>query len=83
VSISDEELISLIYEVQHSHVFQVEASDLALVFPIAVDIGEEESFGEVFRTLFTEHPLYQRLEFTVQHYTTVAEYIMLQFLDLP
>jgi len=83
VYILDSDIISLIYRVQHSHIFQVEASDLALVFPITVDIGDEESFEEVFRTLFTEHPLYQRLEFTVQHYTTVAEYIMFQFLDLP
>jgi len=83
VYISDSEIISLIYGVQHSHIFQVEASDLALMFPITFKVGNEEFFEEVFRKLFTEHPLYQRLEFTVQHYTTVAEYIMSQFLDLP
>jgi len=58
-------------------------TDLALVFPIITELQEEEYFEDVFRTLFTEHPLYQRLEFTVQHYTTVAEYIMFQVLDLP
>ena len=68
---------------QHSHISQVEASDLALVFPITVELIDDEPFEQVFKTLFTEHPLYQRLEFTVQHYTTVAEYIMFQFLDLP
>jgi len=69
--------------VQHSHIFQVEASDLALVFPIISEFGDDEPFEQVFRTLFTEHPLYHRLEFIEQHYTTVAEYIMFQFLDLP
>jgi len=76
VSISDEELISLIYEVQHSHILQVEASDLALVAPLLVDIAHDGPFNWVFETLFTKHPQYQRLEFTVQHYTTAAEYFM-------
>jgi len=82
VYISDSEIVSLIYGVQHSHISQVEASDLALVFPITVEFGAA-FFVKVFKTLFTEHPLYQRLEFTVQHYTTAAEYIMFQFLGLP
>jgi len=82
VSISDEELVSLIYEVQHSHILQVEASDPALLFPLMGHIYFFGPFDWVFRTLFTKHPQYQRLEFTGQHYTTVAEYFM-WYLDTP
>ena len=76
MSISDEELISLIYKVQHSHILQVEASDPASVFHLMDDTEYFEPFDRVIRILFTEHPQYQRLEFTGQHYTIVAEYFM-------
>jgi len=86
VSISDEESISLMYEVQHSHILQAEASVPASVFSLVVDTqyeGYDEPFERVIRILFTKHPQYHRLEFTAQHYTTVAEYFITEFLDRP
>ena len=83
VSISNRKLVSLIYEVQHSHILQVEASDPASVAPLMVYMGYKEPFDRVFEILFTKYPKYQRLEFTGQHYTTVAEYFVTCFLDLP
>jgi len=68
--------------VQHSHIHQVEASDTALVFPLVFDPGYNEPFDRVVKALFTKHPLYHWLEFTAQHYTIVAEYIM-WFLHTP
>ena len=82
MSISDRELVSLIYEVQHSHILQVEASDPALVFPLMAYMESDEPFDRVIKILFTKHPQYQRLEFTGQHYTTVAECFM-RFLRQP
>jgi len=76
VSISNGELILLIYEVQHSHIRQVEASNPTSVFALVFDTEYNESYGRVFKTLFTKHPQYHRLDFTGQHYTTVAEYFM-------
>jgi len=76
VSISNGELISLIYEVQHSHIRRVEASKPTSVFALVFDTEYNESYGRVFKTLFTKHPQYHRLDFTGQHYTTVAEYFM-------
>ena len=81
--ISDEEIISQIYEVQHSHILQLEASDPASAFPLLMDIEYEGPFERVFKMLFTKYPQYQRLEFTGQHYTTVAEYFMMYYLDPP
>jgi len=72
----------MIYEVQHSHVLRLEALDPASLFS-TISVGYTRYFLEAFEMLFTKHPQYHRLEFTVQHYTTVAEYIMFQFLDLP
>ena len=82
MSISNGELVSLIYKVQHSYILQVEASDLASVAPLLVEKGYEETSYEAFEILFTKYPQYQRLEFTGQHYTIVAEYFM-QFLYRP
>jgi len=83
VSISnEEELISLIYEVQYSNILQIGASDPASVFPLLVDIEYEEPFYQVIKILSTKHPQYQRLKFTRQHYTTVAEYLT-SFLEQP
>jgi len=79
VSISDEELISQIYEVQHSHILQVEASDLASMAPLLVEMGYEEPSEQAVRILFTTHPQYHRLEFTGQLYTTVAECFIMYF----
>jgi len=70
------------YEVQHSHILQVEASNPASAFPLVVDT-KYDGFSRLFKILFTNHPQYQRLEFTGQHYTTVAEYFMTKFLDPP
>jgi len=76
--------ISLIYEVQHYHILQVEVSDLASVFPLFIFDGAfDEAFGKVVKILFTKYSQYHRLEFTGQHYTTVAENILGHFLDLP
>ena len=89
MSISNGHLISLIYEVQHSHVLQVEASGRTSVFPLVVvtedteDTEDDDIFDRVFKILFTKHPLYQRLEFTGQHYTIAAEYFMTSFLGPP
>jgi len=66
----------MIYEVQHSHILQVEASDPALVYPLTVYMESNASFYRVIKILFTKHPQYQQLEFTGQHYTTVSEYFM-------
>ena len=82
MSISDRKLVSLIYEVQHSHILQVEASGCASVFPLMF-VTEHDPFERVFKILFTKHPQYQRLGFTGQHYTIVAEYFMMYFLDPP
>ena len=74
--------ILLIYEVQHSHILQVEVSDLASVFPLFIfDEDVNEALEEVVTILFTKYSQYHRLEFTRQHYTTVAEYFMTPFLD--
>ena len=83
MSISDEELISLIYEVQHSHILQVEASDPASVAPLLVEMEYDEPFEQSFKILFTKHPQYQWLEFTGQHYATAAEHFLTYFLNPP
>jgi len=76
--------ISLIYEVQHSHILQVEVSDLASVFPLFMfDEDLNEAFKETVTILFTKYSQYHRLEFTGQHYTTVAQYFMGYFLEPP
>ena len=82
MSISDGELISLIYEVQHFYILQVAALDLTSVFPILLDTEYDLDvpYLWVFNILFTKHPQYQLLEFTGQHYTVVAEYAMMFFL---
>jgi len=73
----DEDLLSLIYEVQHFHILQVEASEPASVFPLTRPYDEyQDTFHWVVMTLFTKHPQYQRLEFTEEHYTKVAENII-------
>ena len=76
MSISDEHLISLIYEVQHSHTPQVEASDPASVFSLVVDIEYDEPFDRVIKILFSKHP-------QGQHYTKVAEYLLMILLKSP
>jgi len=81
VPISDEELVSLIFEVQHFHIRQVEASGPTSVFPLVVDTEYEDPFDRVVKILFTNHPQYQQLGFTGQHYTTVAQYFMWNFLE--
>ena len=81
MSISDDHQISLIYEVQHSHILQVEALDASL-FSTSYG-GYIEPFYNVFEILFIKHLRYHRLEFTGQHYTTVAEYLMKEFMDPP
>jgi len=48
-----------------------------------MDIEYEGPFERVFKMLFTKYPQYQQLEFTGQHYTTVAEYFMMYYLDPP
>ena len=83
MSILDEKQILLIYEVQHSHILQVEASDSASVFPLVVDTAYHRIFHQVLKRVFTKHPQYQRLEFTGQNYTTVAEYLMWYYLEPP
>ena len=82
MSISDEHLISMIYEVQHSHILQVEALDPA---SLSSTIGGEyiDPFYRVFEILFTKYPQYQQLEFTERHYTSVAEYFMTHFFNSP
>ena len=73
----DKELLSLIYEVQHFHILQVEASEPASLFPLWRPSNEyRETFHWVVMILFTKHPQYQRLEFTEEHYTKVAENII-------
>ena len=73
----DKELLSLIYEVQHFHILQVEASEPASLFPLWRPSNEyRETFHWVVMILFTKHPQYQQLEFTEEHYTKVAEYII-------
>jgi len=72
----DKGLLSLIYEVQHFHILQVEASEPASVFPLLSYHEYLETFHWFFTILFTKHPQYQRLEFTEEHYTKVAEYII-------
>jgi len=68
--------MSLIYRVQHSHIFQAEASVPASVAPLMVDTEYDEPYHRIFKILFTKHPQYQWLEFTVRHYTIVSEYYM-------
>jgi len=75
--------IRLIYEVQHSHILQIQDLDLDSVFPIVVDSHYDVPFKRVVKILFTEHPNYHRLEFTGQHYTTVAEYFTTFFFGPP
>jgi len=72
----DEELLSLIYEMQHFHILQVEASEPASVFPLLPYHEYQHTFHWVVMTLFTKHPQYQRLEFTEEHYTEVARNII-------
>jgi len=72
----------MIYEVQHFHILQVEASEPASVFPLWPFDEYEHTFHWVFTILFTKHPQYQRLEFTEEHYTEVAENII-GLTDLP
>jgi len=62
---------------QHRHIVQVDASVNASLFPLVLYDGYDEPFYCVFQTLFTKHPQYQWLVFTGQHYTTVAEYLMI------
>ena len=62
---------------QHFHILQVEASEPASVFPLTRPYDEyQDTFHWVVMTLFTKHPQYQRLEFTEEHYTEVAENII-------
>jgi len=72
----DKDLLSLIYKVQHFHILQVEASEPASVFPLWPYDEYDDTFYWVVMTLFTKHPQYQRLEFTEEHYTDVAENII-------
>jgi len=72
----DDNLLSLIYEVQNFHILQVEASEPASVFPLWPYKEYRESFHWVVMILFTKHPQYQRLEFTEEHYTKVADNII-------
>jgi len=72
----DDDLLSLIYEVQHFHILQVETSKPASVFPIWHYNEYRATFHWVVMILFTKHPQYQRLEFTEEHYTKVAENII-------
>ena len=72
VNIWDDNLLSLIYEVQHFHIPQVEASEPASVFPILPYNESHHTFHWVIMILFTKHPQYQRLEFTEEYYTKVA-----------
>jgi len=72
----DDDLLSLIYEVQHFHILQVEASEPASVFPLWPYDEYDDTFHWVVMTLFTKHPPYQRLEFTEEHYTKVARNII-------
>jgi len=81
MSISDTKAISLMYQVQHSHILQVEVSAPASVFPLVADSYEDGPIDLIVKILFTKHHQDQRLEFTGQHYTTVAEYFMTSFLD--
>ena len=78
VSISDDHQTSLIYEVQHPHVLQVEALDASLFSTVYG--GYIDPFHNVFEMLFIKHLRYHRLEFTGQHYTTVAEYLVKVFM---
>jgi len=71
----------MIYQVQHSHILQVEASDPPLVSPLMIVTESENTDFRVFKILFIKYPQYHRLEFTEQHYTTVADYFMTYFLD--
>ena len=66
---------------QHSHILQVEVSDLASVFPLFIfDEDVNEALEDTVTRLFTKYSQYHRLEFTGQHYATVAEYFMTIFL---
>ena len=82
MSILNGEQLVHIYEMQHSHIIPVEDSDFTSAFPLLVDIEYDEPFDRVIGMLFTKHLRYQRLEFTGQHYTMVAEHLMAS-LDLP
>jgi len=62
--------------VQHFHILQAEASEPASVFPFWLYNGYYYPSHWVVMTLFTKHPQYQRLEFTEEHYTKVAEVII-------
>jgi len=62
--------------VQHFHILQVEASELASVLPLWPYGLYAHNFHWVVMILFTKHPQYQRLEFTEEHYTEVAENII-------
>jgi len=68
----DDNLLSLIYEVQHFHILQVEAFEPALLFPLWPYNEYPYPYHWVFMILFTKHPQYQQLEFTEEHYTKVA-----------
>jgi len=76
-------VISLMYELQHPHILQIGASDPASVFPRGFAMDDSETFDWIVKILFTKHPQYHRLEFTGQHYTTVAKYFMGYFLNPP
>ena len=76
MSILNGEQLVHIYEMQHSHIIPVEDSDFTSAFPLLVDIEYDEPFDRVIDMLFTKHLRYQRLEFTGQHYTMVAEHLM-------
>jgi len=68
--------------VQHSHIVEAEASIPASVFSLVLDTEYlyDKPFDQVIKIVFTKHPQYQQLEFTGEHYTTVAEYFMTIFL---
>jgi len=72
----NDDLLSLIYEVQHFHILQVEASEPALVFPLQLYYEYPYPYHWIVMILFTKHPQYQRLEFTEEHYTEVARNII-------
>ena len=67
---------------QHSHIVEAEASIPASVFSLVLDTEYlyDKPFDQVIKIVFTKHPQYQQLEFTGEHYTTVAECFMTIFL---
>jgi len=66
-------LICLLYEAYYSHLLQVEELNPAFVFPFKFLEDIKPPIQQIIKKIITLDPQRQKLEFTGQHYATVAQ----------